>query len=120
MPLLRLLEVLLMGNWEEVQRTLPPVSEHPYSEGATSRIEAAKASKKPGHALGKLRGTRKKPGHYIATCGGCAYEQEVRAEDRFWAGQDLRCLGWRDRSVPGVRRRRWFCPACQRDQDWSM
>lgn len=126
MPELRVFKVLLNAyreeaqRWEEAQRALPPVSEHPYKEGAASRIANAKTSKEPGHWLGKLRGIRKSPGHYVATCGGCAHEQAVEAEDRFWAKQELRSLGWRDRSVPGVTRRRHFCPACQRDQDWSM
>ena len=95
-----------------------PLTGHPYIAGAAPRLEAAK------HAgtLGKLRRAKKakKPGHSLVTCGGCAHEEQVEGAQRYAAVDQLRDLGWRDRSVPGVRRRRWFCPGCQRDQDWSM
>lgn len=91
---------------------------HPYAAGAGARLEAARRD----DALGKLRRAKKpkEPKHWLVTCGGCAHKLRFQADQRYEAVDYFRSLDWRDRSVPGVRLRRWFCPGCQNDQDWSM
>ena len=106
----------MSGYWEGNPRLTPGV--HPYADGAGTRLEDAKRAGTLGK-LGRAK-TPKEPRHYIVTCGGCAYEEQVEGAQRFAAVDHFRDLGWRARSVPGVHQRRWFCPGCQRDRDWSM
>lgn len=113
---LRVFEVLVSGRQESHPRLTS--SAHPYIVGAELRLKDARRA----GTLGKLgrANTPKEPKHWAVTCGGCAYEKRVEGAQRFAAVDHFRDLGWRDRSVPGVQRRRWFCPGCQSDQDWSM
>lgn len=98
-PLLRLLEVF--------------VSPFPPPEQVARRLDAAKAA----GTLGKLKKKRPRQPLYAVTCGGCALEEDLESSDRSAAYDESRERGWRSRSIPGVLRRRFFCPYCQRDMD---
>lgn len=113
---LRVFEMLVSSRQESHPRLTS--SAHPYIVGAELRLKDARRA----GTLGKLARakTPKEPKHWAVTCGGYAYEERFQADQRYDAVDHFRDLGWRGRSVPGVQRRRWFCPGCQSDQDWSM
>jgi hypothetical protein len=98
-------------NLHEAYASLPrPRPSRPPAAEVVRRVEEAKRD----GSFGRLR---KAGGVYRATCGGCAERLELDENDRFDARLASRELGWRERTIPGVRGWRQFCVGCLRDMD---
>ena len=98
-------------NLHEAYASLPhPRPPRPPAAEVLRRVEEARRD----GTFGRLR----KAGRvYRATCGGCAERLELDENDRFDARMASRELGWRERTIPGVRCWRQFCVGCLWDMD---